>query len=192
MRCAGGPARPRKPLPGASAVAKSSSARRDAPARAVVAGLLERTARRSSAMTAPAGAELTQSPTSHHHTVLRDAQEEGLVRNWDEFEELDEQLGAGTYGVVIRVRRKRGSRLSFACKQPRAAFGGHDAHRLAELRDEFAALKRLTSAWMPTWCARRKRLLARAGPASALRATATRADAARGAARLTTPTGAPS
>jgi hypothetical protein len=75
---------------------------------------------------------------------LREAQEEGLVRRWSEFT-VCEELGAGGFGVVLRVERKN---HSYAVKRPHPGLQ-HDASRLLELRGEFKMLKELYDDWLP-------------------------------------------
>jgi hypothetical protein len=93
--------------------------------------------------------------------ALRAAHEDGLVRHWADFEALEE-LGRGAFGVVVRVRRRRGANLPFACKTPffglpRPADGadgdgdGNDAgsaDALRELREEFTHLRNLNTQWL--------------------------------------------
>ncbi len=75
---------------------------------------------------------------------LREAQEEGLIRRWEEFSQCEE-LGAGGFGVVVRVTRKN---HSYAVKKPHSGLQ-HDPSRLLELRGEFKMLKELYDDWLP-------------------------------------------
>jgi serine/threonine protein kinase len=79
-------------------------------------------------------------------SAVREALEDGLVRDAAQFEQLEE-LGKGTFGVVLRVRRTRGGHC-FALKQPHAL--GIDDSALAEIKEEMMALLRVNLQWMPT------------------------------------------